>query len=111
MRRKTRRTAARALYFKGRYAEAAERFERIGPQDAASRIGLARCKLATGKRDEAERILREAVEKMPAEAALHAELALLALDRGDLDAANRMRAKAIELDKDCVRARWVQAEL
>jgi cellulose synthase operon protein C len=103
--------AARALYLKGRYAEAAERFERIVPQDAASRIGLARCRLATGKRDEAERILREAVEKMPAEAGLQAELALVALDRGDLDAAQSRAAKAIELDKDCVGARWVQAEV
>jgi thioredoxin-like negative regulator of GroEL len=56
--------AAKALFYKGRYAEAAERFERIAPQDALSRVGLARCKLATGKRDEAERILREAAEMM-----------------------------------------------
>src|SRR4029434_4424395 len=51
---------ARALFLKGRYDEAAERFAGDVERDVAAAVGLARCKLATGKRAEAEAVLRAA---------------------------------------------------
>ena len=48
------------LFRKGRYDEAAEQFESGKTGDPIRVVGLAQCKLAVGKREEAERILTAA---------------------------------------------------
>ena len=101
----------RTLLLKGRYDEAVAEFAKSAGEDPAAAIGLARCRLATGRRDDAAAGLTAAAEKLPKSAAIHGELALLALRRGDHDAAAREAAAAVALDKDCVSAHWVQAEL
>lgn len=101
----------RTLLLKGRYEEAAAEFSKTAETDAAAAIGLARCKLATGKRDAAASLLTAAVERLPKSAAIRGEAALLALRRGDHDQAQKHAAEALALDKDCVPAHWVQAEL
>ena len=52
--------------------------------DPASGVWLARCKVAVGERDEAERMLNDAVQR-PRQAALQAELSRLHLERGELE--------------------------
>jgi tetratricopeptide (TPR) repeat protein len=103
-------TAAQTLLLKGRYAEAAQWFSRDATSDPAAAIGLARCKLGTGKREDAETVLQTAAEAFPKSAAIRAELALLALNRGDHETAEKYAANAVEIDKDCVAAHWVEAE-
>jgi len=89
--------AARTLLLKGRYAEAAARFSRDVESDPTAAVGLARCRLAVGKWEEAAEILRVAAERFPKAAAIPAELALLALRRGDHDAAKQQAAAALAL--------------
>src|SRR5262245_65386413 len=101
----------RTLLLKGRYDEAAAEFAKSTGEDPAAAIGLARCRLAIGKRDDAAAALAAAAEKMPQSAVIRGELALLALRRGDHDAAAKLAGEAVALDKDCVSAHWVQAEL
>src|SRR5262245_29346970 len=101
---------ARALLLKGRYDEAAERYASEAHGDVAAAVGLARCKLATGKRADAEAILQTASARFPESAAVPAELALVALDRGDYETARAKAAAALALDKECVPARWCEAE-
>lgn len=101
----------RALLLKGRYDDAAAAFAKAADINPAAAIGLARCKLATGKRDEAAKVLEAAAEKLPKSAAIRGEQALLALRRGDHAAAESYAGEALKLDKDCVAAHWAQAEL
>src|SRR5262245_30460211 len=103
--------AAQSLLLKGRYEEAAERFDRLVDTDPAAAIGLARCKLETGKRDEAVATLTAAAERFPKSAVVRGELALAANARGDYAEARRNVDAALALDKDCVAARWADAEL
>ncbi len=102
---------ARTLLLKGRYDEAAAEFAKTADTDSVAAIGLARCKLATGKRDEAAEVLSAAALKLPKSAAIRGELGLLVLRRGEHDAAEKHAAEALQLDKDCACAHWVQAEL
>ncbi|MCI0357139.1 MAG: tetratricopeptide repeat protein [Planctomycetaceae bacterium] len=102
---------ARKHLLKGRYAEATERYGPLAESSPAAAIGLARSLAAVGKRDQARQALDEAARRFPQSAAIAAELALSALDRGDRDAAQRHKSAALMLDKDCVPARWVEAEL
>src|SRR5262245_32002565 len=104
-------TTARALLLKGRYAEAAERFAAAADNDVAAAIGLAQTKLVTGKRADARAVLEAAAERFPKSAAIRAELAQLAIARGEYAAASESTAAALALDRDCVVARWCQAEL
>src|SRR5262245_24457536 len=104
-------STAHMLLLKGRYTEAAQWYLRDISTDPAAAIGLGRCKLATGKRDEAQAALQTAAETFPTSAAVRAELGLLALGRGDQDAAEKLAAAALALDKDCAAAHWVHAEL
>src|SRR5437764_558802 len=102
---------ARSLYLKGRYVEAAECYGEAAATDPAAAIGLAQCRLATGRRDEAQQSLVAAAAAFPKSADVQAQLALLALGRGDHEAAAPYVVAALGLDKDCVAARWVDAEL
>ncbi len=103
---------ARGLYQQGIYAEAQEAFEALAANEAvAAAVGVARCQEATGQREKAVATLTAAAEKQPRAAALPAELARLALERGDHAAATKLAATALELAPDNVLARRVRGEL
>ncbi|HUY88143.1 MAG TPA: tetratricopeptide repeat protein [Pirellulales bacterium] len=104
--------AARKLFLTGKYAESQEAYEKLAdgkPVEAA--LGIARCLASVGKRDEAAAILEAAAKKHSEAAALAAELARLAFERGDYPAAQLAAAAALKTDPDQLAARWVQAEL
>jgi tetratricopeptide (TPR) repeat protein len=103
--------AARTQLLKGRYAEARERFAAAAATDPSAVIGLAQALTATGKRGEALAALVEGSKRFADSAAIHAEMALAALDRGEYAQAEWHKARALEIDQDCVPARWVDAQL
>jgi tetratricopeptide (TPR) repeat protein len=102
---------ARSLLLTGRFDEAAEQFAASSTKDPAAVVGLARCKVAVGKQADAEKVLTTALSWHPNSAVLPAELSILALRRGDYEGASQRVAATLALDKDCVAARYVQAEL
>ena len=102
--------AARSLLLKGRYAEAAERFVAADSSPAAA-IGLARARASVGKHDEALGVLKAAAGRFPESAAVQAELALAFLRSGEYEAAGQHKDAALALDKEHVKARFVEAEL
>jgi len=105
---------ANKLRLTGKYEEAAEIYAALAEKDAdpvAAALGLARCHRAVGKLDEAKKTLEEAAKKHDAAAALPAELALLAFERGDYEAADRHIAAALKLNEDQLLARYLTAEL
>lgn len=97
---------ARRLLRSGKYAEAGETFARSKTPEAV--LGFARSQAAQGQ-------LKEAVETLTAaagqHAAIEAELALLAFDRGDYKAATEHVDAALRLDADQLLARWMRGEL
>jgi tetratricopeptide (TPR) repeat protein len=99
---------ARKLLLGGKYAEAAEIYAPLAATDAAAALGLARCQEAQGKTDAADATLKLLAEKR---AALQAELAQLAFDRGDLKEAKTRADAAVKLDGEQLPARWILAEL
>lgn len=99
------------LVLTGRYEEAAERFAAQQKNDAAAAIGLSRAQVATGNREAARATLEAAAGRFEKSAELQAELALAAFDRGEYEPAGKHAAAALGLDKDCVLARWIEAEL
>jgi Flp pilus assembly protein TadD len=103
--------AASELLLKGRYAEAAERLTPLADEEPAAAIQLARCRTAQGQSDEAEHVLKAAAERFPSAARIRAELAMLALARGEHVTAASHKDAALALDKNCLPARWVAAEL
>ncbi len=104
--------AAQRMLAEGKHAEAEEAFRALaGEHPLASAVGIARAQEATGQRDKAVATLTEAAKKDATAAALPAELARLALDRGDYEAAESFTSAALKLDADYVRARWVRGEL
>src|SRR4051812_9670246 len=107
----TGQTPAQSLLWKGRYDEAAERFAKEAESDPVAAIGLAQCRVATGKGAEARTILEAACERFPKSAGLQAEMSNCELARGEYDLASQRAKAALALDKDCVAARWVTAEL
>jgi tetratricopeptide (TPR) repeat protein len=102
---------ARTHLAKGRYAEAAARFEPLVGEEAAAAIGLARTQLATGQRDKAAQTLAAAAVRFADSADVAAEQALVALERGEHDTARRAAEKALAIQPDCIPARWVRAKL
>lgn len=103
---------ARALFQQGKYAEADEAFRALpAGNEAANALGIARCQEATGEREKSVETLKQAAEKSPQDAALPAELARLALERGDYVSAQAAIEAALKLDADQVLAHWVRAEL
>lgn len=103
--------SARELLLTGRYDEAKAEFAKTSETDAAAAIGFARCQVATGKRDAAVATLKAAAERFENPSAILAELALLAFERGEHKEAGEHTAAAIAIDKDCLPARWIEAEL
>lgn len=102
---------ARQLYLDGHWAESAEEFAKLSDKDPAAALGLARCQNAVGERDQAAQTLKKAFKEHPKFAALPAELALLALERGDHAAVLAHADEALKLEQDQVVAHWAQAEL
>jgi tetratricopeptide (TPR) repeat protein len=102
---------ARRLYLQGKYSESEELYRQLGPENLAAALGAARCQIAVGRLDEAQAALTAARQQHPQAPTLPAELARLALDRGDYPAAERLAAEALALDAGQYAARWVQAEL
>lgn len=99
---------ARDLYLTGKYAEAAEVYARTATKDPGAVIGLARCLAAQGKRQEAVKTLEPLAK---GQAAVLAELADLAFERGDYKEASARADEAVRLDPRQLLGRWVQAEL
>src|SRR5262245_38063747 len=79
---------ARKLWLGGHYAEAEEAFTKLADKEPAAALGAARCQAAVGERDKAVETLTAAANKYPKAAALPAEVALLAFERGDYAAAD-----------------------
>ncbi len=103
---------ARRLFQEGKYAKAEEAYRQLpGEPSTAAALGVARCQEAVGERDKAVETIREAASKLPDAAALPAELARLAFERGDTQAADQAVASALKLNKEQLLAHWVQAEL
>jgi len=101
-------TEARRLLLSGKYAEAAEIYQRRAPEDPACALGLARSLDAEGKYQEAVETLTPVAGE---HAELHAQQARLAFERGDYEAAGKAAATAIRLDANQLLARWIQGEL
>ncbi len=102
------------LRLRGRYAEAIEIYsteEALKENEVRAAWGTARCLTEAGQREEAAKTLEETLKKQPRAAQLLAELAHLAFDRGDLDAARQFVDKALALDEHQLLARWVTAQL
>jgi len=103
---------AHRLLLTGRYAEAAETYEKFeDDNEVAPAIGISRCLASEANQDEAQKELESAVDDHPQSSDLHAELALLALDRGDHSSAAKHVERSLAADPDQTAARWVQAEL
>jgi predicted Zn-dependent protease len=94
----------------GRYQEAEELF-RPHAATPAGALGLARCYAETGRTDAATRILLPTIAQHENDASLHAELARIGLETGDLRLAESESAAALKIDANCLAARWVAAEL
>ena len=110
---------AHGLFLQGKYTEAGDLYAKLAKQQpAAAAIGSARCLTAVGKYGDAAKLLTSAAaksEKQPEQVGtLKAELAVLALDRGDLTEAGKQSQAALALLPDGPQpaaARWVAAEL
>lgn len=106
---------ARSLYLRGNYAEAGEAYAKLADNEpVASVIGQARCLTAVGKTDEAERLLAATAKKHDDAGEIRAELAHLALDRGDYKTAEseaQAAVAALTSGSATAQARWVLAEL
>lgn len=104
--------AARRLWLEGKYAEAKDAFKALPSEMAVdSTLGAARCQEAVGEREKSVETLAAAAIKHPDTAALPAELGRLALERGDLKAAEALATAALKLDEGQLLAQWVEAEV
>ena len=99
---------ARRMFLAGKYAEAAEVYERLSPRSVDAVLGRARSHLATGRPDEAVQVILAAKRE---DADLEAELAQIAFDRGDYNAARTHCERAVALEPDQLAARWIRGEL
>ncbi len=106
------REQAEQLLEQGKVAEAQEAFEALpADQAVAAALGVARCQEATGAREKAVETLSAAVKTHADAADLCAELARLALERGDdLQAATEVES-ALKHNPEQLQALWVRAEL
>ncbi len=103
---------AYGLWLRGKYAEAEDAFQQLqGSAPAKAALGLARCHASRGMYAQASELLEAAAAANPQEAALHAELAELAMARGDYEQALRALDAALKAESENLHARWLQAEL
>ena len=91
---------ARRLYLTGAYDESGEIYRRLDEKEpVAAVIGQVRCFEAVGNVDEAVAVLKAAAKKHESAGEIRAELALLAMERGDEKVAERDAQAAIDLLK------------
>jgi cellulose synthase operon protein C len=106
---------ARRLYLRGAYAEAREMFGQLAAKEPAAAVGAARCLSSIGKTDEAVTVLAAAEKRRDAVGEIHAELARLALERGDYKEAEDQALATIcgwpNETPAAAQANWVLAEL
>ncbi|REK31456.1 MAG: hypothetical protein DWQ42_00580 [Planctomycetota bacterium] len=103
---------ATSLYYRGRYAEAEERFTSAADSSPiASAAGVARCQVAVGQTDEAVKTLAAARKQHADAEVLVSLLAQIEFGRGDYDAADTLIAATLQLNPENLRARWLRAEL
>lgn len=98
----------------GRYAEAAEAFAELAettPDDEAIVLGWSNSLWAQGNRDEAEAVLKKAIEANDKQPRWHAELAHQHFERGRYTEAQAAVDAALKLNPDELLAKWIQAEL
>jgi tetratricopeptide (TPR) repeat protein len=106
------RAAARKLLLEGKHDEAREAYQALEPKHpVAAALGIARAQEATGHREEAVKTLAAAAKKDPKSPLPAAELARLALNRGDYKEAEAEVAASLALDPQDVLAHLVRAEL
>ncbi len=104
--------SAKQLLQEGKYAEAEEAYQALlQDHGAEAAVGCARTQAATGHRQEAAKTLEAAAREFPGVASLPAELAHLALLRGDHDAALLWADAALKLDADVALPWWVKARV
>ena len=99
---------ARGLLLGGKYAEAAAIYAPLAMERPDAALGLARCLEAEGKADGAVETLTAVADD---QAAVHAELARLAFERGDYEESLARCRNALKLDADQLLARWIRGEL
>ncbi len=108
---------ARDHLLRGRYAEAAEAYERLirqaagADQQAAAVLGHAAALCESGRDVEARALLETALATLDERGDLLAELADLLYERGQLDEAADRARRAVELDERQVLARWTLTRL
>ncbi|MGD0899515.1 MAG: tetratricopeptide repeat protein [Thermoguttaceae bacterium] len=100
--------SARKLWLRGNYAEAIDLYRPLAASSPEAALGLARCYESQGKSDEAVGVLTAAGGKRHE---IQAELARLALARGDLKEAQARAEAALRLAPEQVLARLVLAEI
>lgn len=91
---------AREFFMKGNYKKAIETYKRIlagSPSSARVRVGLARCYRALEQLDEAETLLKEAIQVNPMYVHAFHELGLVHLQKDQIDAALASFDSAIQL--------------
>ncbi|HWB00593.1 MAG TPA: tetratricopeptide repeat protein, partial [Pirellulales bacterium] len=102
---------ARGLWLSGKYAEALEAYEALaGADPVGAALGIAHCHASLGQSAKGADRVAAALKQHGDHAELHALAASLALARGDYPTADAESAEAIKLERDQLRARWVQAE-
>ncbi len=103
---------ARKLLLTGKYDEAVAAYAELAANEpVAAAIGTVQALAATGKLDEARQSLETAAAGNENAAEVWAELAGLAVNRGDYAAATSDVEKCLELNENQLQARWWQAEL
>jgi tetratricopeptide (TPR) repeat protein len=103
---------ARQKFLTGKYHEALDAYKSLASGDAvAAALGMARVYQATGRLDEAAKLVQEAQSRHKTSAALSAEAARIAYQRGDLKSASDDVATALRQDPKQLLARWLKAEL
>ncbi|MDA7977307.1 MAG: tetratricopeptide repeat protein [Pirellulales bacterium] len=103
---------ARSLRLRGRYAEATERYQelaRLHPVESV--LGLAACSSEQGRRANAVQVLSNFASADKVDARVWAALAELSFSAGDYDQAQDYLVNALEIDSNCLLARWIDAEL
>ena len=100
------------MLLEGKHAEAEEAFAALWPKSSLCRRRweLPVVRQATGRREAATTTLSAAAKAHADDSRLPAELARLALERGDYESAADLAASALKLDKDQPLALWVRAE-
>jgi tetratricopeptide (TPR) repeat protein len=108
------RLRGEALANEGRFGEALTSFHRARERDkvdARTWASIGMCEMALGKDDDAYVTLKEALRIDPSHAGANGRLALLALDRGEVDRAEVLNEVARRRTPDFAYHHWVHARI